>query len=160
MEKLTVKWRPGLQPDFAMVLVLLMAWESVNRGADYLLGDSSNVTQSLTFVERAMPLPLWGVIFISVGLLVAGGAIAHRFGPILAGALLGFAAYTSLAVDMVVAVWGRGLPPDGWRAPNQFMVIGLLFGLIGMSAYFKRTAAIATEVFKEGWDGTDTPHPS
>lgn len=160
MEKLTVKWRPGLQPDFAMAFILLLAWESVNRGADHLLGDSPGVSSSLSFVEKAMPIEAWGIIFLVNGALVAGGAIAHRFIPILAGSLLGFAAYTSLAVGMVVAVWGRGLPPDGWRAPNQFMVIGLLFGLIGLSAYFKRTAAIATEVSKEGWDGTDTPRPS
>lgn len=156
MDKLTVKWRPGLQSDFAMVSILLMAWESVNRGADYLLGDSAVVGSSLSFVEKAMPLQLWGLIFLMSGFLVAGGAIAHRFGPILAGSLLGFASYTSLAVGMAVAVWDRGLPPDGWRAPNQLMVIGLLFGVIGLSTYFKKTAAIATEVSKEGWDGPDS----
>lgn len=160
MEKLTVKWHPGLQPDFAMVFIFLVSWESINRGVDYLLGDSAGVSSSLSFVEKAMPLHLWGVIFIAVGLLVAGGAIARRFGPILAGSLLGFAAYTSLAVGTVVAVWDRGFPPDGWRAPNQLMVIGLLFGIIGLSSYFKKTAAIAAEVSKEDWDGADTPRSS
>ena len=160
MDKLTVKWRPGLQSDFAMVLIFLMAWESVNRGVDYLLGDSAGVSSSLSFVEKAMPLEAWGIIFLMNGFLVAGGAIAHRFGPIMAGSLLGFAAYTSLAVGMAVAVWDRGLPPDGWRAPNQLLVVGLLFGLIGLSSYFKRTAAIATEFSKEDWDGADTPRPS
>lgn len=156
MEKPNVRWIPGIQSDFAMVFILLMAWESANRGADYLLGDSPGVSSSLSFVEKAMPLEAWGLIFLVSGFLVAGGAIAHRFGPILAGSLLGFASYTSLAVGMVVAVWERGLPPDGWRAPNQLMVIGLLFGLIGLSTYFKKTAAIATEVSKEGWDGPDS----
>ena len=160
MDKLTVKWQPGLQPDFAMAFIFLVSWESINRGVDYLLGDSPGVTKSLTFVERAMPLQLWGIIFIATGFLVAGGAIAHRFGPILAGSLLGFASYTSLAVGTVVAVWDRGLPPDGWRAPNQLMVIGLLFALIGMSAYFRKSAAIATELAdREGKNGTDSPHP-
>lgn len=160
MDKLTVKWRPGLQSDFAMVFILLMSWESINRGADYLIGDSSDVTQSLTFVERAMPLQLWGVIFIVAGLLVAIGAIAHRFSPILAGSLLGFAAYTSMAVGLATKVYERGLPPDGWRTPNQFVVIGLLFGLIGLSTYFKKSAAIATEMAKEGGSGPDSTNPA
>ena len=56
-------WRPGLPSDVSMILLILLAVQAVNRGIDYLMGDRDTTTNSLTVVEQAMPLWVWGLLF-------------------------------------------------------------------------------------------------
>ncbi len=145
-------WRPWLPADVSALILGLLAFQAVNRGVDYFLGDRDTTTQSLTVVEQAMPLQAWGTIFCIGGLLVGFGMWRKRADPIVWGAVVLMATYTALAWGLMLRMIERGTaladfwlelgefdlagtvaawPWDGWRTPTSFIVTAILWGFIG-----------------------------
>lgn len=132
------RWVPGMQPDLSFCVMLLLGFEAFMRGVDYFTGDRHDLTTSLTVVERAMPLQMWGVLLMACGGTFFAGVVLRRFMPIIVGAVIAFGAYGALAVGMVAKMVERGLPIDGWRSPIMFTVVSLFFAAYALSTYFKR----------------------
>lgn len=144
-------WRPGLPSDVSAIVLALMALQAVNRGIDYAMGDRDTTTASLTVVEQAMPLPVWGVLFFLGGVLVLSGMWRRIADLIVIGAVLLMALYASLSWGLVLKMVKRGTsvhdffdalgnesvgtivsawPWDGWRTPASFFVIAFVWACI------------------------------
>lgn len=144
------EWSPGLQPDLAFTVMLLMSLEVMVRGIDYLTGDRPDVTTNLSVVESAMPLPMWGVLFLLAGGTFLFGVVARRFTPLIFGSVTVMALYGSLAVGLFLRMAERGWPWDGFRTPLMFCVFGAVFGIYAFSAYLKRATCRVEKRMKEG----------
>ena len=144
-------WRPGQPADISGVILAILAVQAINRGVDYLLGDKATTTESLTVVEQAMPLWIWGALFITGGLLVCVGMWARRAEPIIVGGVVLMATYSAMAWGLMLKMIERGTslhaffdaagtgdlsaivaawPWDGWRTPTSFIVMATLWGCL------------------------------
>ncbi|KGM18138.1 hypothetical protein [Corynebacterium auriscanis] len=144
-------WRPGLPADVSALLGGIMALQAGNRGVDYLLGDRDTTTNSLTVVEQAMPLWVWGMLFFAGGVLVGVGMWKRHAEPIVTGATLLMATYGALAWGLLLKMIERGTPVraftheaskfdlagmihawpwDGWRTPTSFLAVAIMWGCI------------------------------
>ncbi|WP_426707527.1 hypothetical protein ACEN2D_02140 [Corynebacterium auriscanis] len=144
-------WRPGLPADVSALLVGIMALQAGNRGVDYLLGDRDTTTNSLTVVEQAMPLWVWGLLFCAGGVLVGVGMWKRHAEPIITGSILLMATYGALAWGLLLKMIERGTPVraftheagefnltgmigawpwDGWRTPTSFLTVAIMWGCI------------------------------
>ncbi|MGP6175450.1 hypothetical protein [Corynebacterium sp. A21] len=128
-----------------MVAMWAFCIEALIRGIDYFTGDRTDVTQSLTVVEAALPIQAWGALLITGSVTFLFGIVRRRHGPIITGSVLLMAVYGALAAGMAIAMVGRGWPWDGYRTPLMFVVIAILFGLYAFSTYLKRSAWIAEQ---------------
>lgn len=104
-------WRPGHFPEWvtlAAKLSLLGAMAVV--GVGYLVGGESS--RSLSTVEAAAPLWVWGAIFLAGG-VIGFVSIIMRWGRgVLAAHLIGLVVYLALAVGIVSDVIHTS--DDGW----------------------------------------------
>lgn len=143
-------WTPGLQPDLSLVFMILLAVEVAVRGIDYLGGDREDVTQSLTVVQSAMPLQMWGVLLLAAGGTFLFGVLTRSFAPLIFGAVSIMAIYGALAFGLFLRMVERGWPWDGFRTPLMFTVFALMFALYAFSAYLKRSAYRVETRMEEG----------
>lgn len=126
--------------ESAVAMVWVMCVDPVLRGIDYTLGDGNDVTQSLTYVEKAAPLWFWGLVFLTAGFFVMSGLVMKVYEPVIVGAVLSFAVYVTLAAGFIQTVWARGWPPDGFRTPVMFAAFGVLWGIVALEMYAGRNA--------------------
>lgn len=143
-------WSPGLQPDLSLAFMLLLSTEVLVRGVDYITGDRKDVTQSLSIVESAMPLQVWGALLIAAGASFTFGVLARRFGPLIFGAVLIMAIYGAISFGLFLRMVERGWPWDGFRTPLMFTIFSLMFAICAFSAYLKRSAHRVEAQMKEG----------
>ena len=147
----TGSWAPGLQSDLTLVAMWAFGLEAFVRGIDYATGDRADVTSSLSVVESAMPLPMWGAIILVGAILFLGGVIFKKHNPIIAGSLILMATYMALAVGLFMRMVERGWPWDGFRSPLLFAAVATLYGLYAFSTWLKRTSSTAeNHMHKEG----------
>lgn len=125
--------------DSAILMVWVMVMEPVLRGLDYIMGDGRNVTNSLSYVEEAAPLWFWGAVCLLAGLLVAFGLGRKVYEPVIVGSIMAFAVYMTLAVGLLMNVWQRGWPPDGFRTPAMFVAFGALWAIVALEMYAGRS---------------------
>lgn len=125
--------------ESAVAMVWVMCVDPVLRGIDYTLGDGNDVTQSLTYVEKAAPLWFWGLVFLTAGCFVVSGLAMKVYEPVIVGAVLSFAVYLTMAAGFVQMVWSRGWPPDGFRTPVMFAAFGVLWGIVALEMYAGRS---------------------
>lgn len=142
-------WTPGLQPDLALVFMILMSSEVIMRGLDYLGGDRPDVTQNLTIVEAIFPLQVWGLLLTTGGATFLAGVLSRRFGALILGSLVIFATYGALTVGLFLRMVDRGWPWDGFRTPLMFAVFAAAFAIYAFSTYLKRSALYATERMRD-----------
>lgn len=142
-------WTPLLPYEARIFVVMLPCAEAILRGIDYVTGDQDSTTQSLTFVEKAMPLAVWGVLFLVAGLLTALGFWRKWVWVCVAGLHVGGATYMSMAVGLAAKAWERG--GDGFRTPVMFVVFALAFW--GMAIGYSMQARDDYEKRKAlGWE--------
>lgn len=144
------EWGPGLQPDLSFLVMMLLSLEVLVRGFDYLMGDRPDVTANLSVVESAMPLPLWGVLFLISGGTFLFGVLYRRFAPLIFGSVTAMALYGALAVGLFLRMAERGWPWDGFRTPLMFIIISTVFGIYAFSTYLKRNTCLVERRMKEG----------
>ncbi|MEJ9080783.1 hypothetical protein WKY82_20405 [Gordonia malaquae] len=115
-------WVPLLPPKarFAVITivpVILLGW-----GFDYVM--PGETAESLSFVERAMPLWAWGVLCITAGILALTGFLGRWRRIAVVGLWLGGVTFFVLAVGQWVAVWNNPWL-DGIRGPILASVVAL-----------------------------------
>lgn len=134
------RWRPGLPQDVSGFLLLLFTALLWIRGVDYATGDRSNVTDNLSVVERAMPLPWWGALFLLAAVMVSAGMALRREQFLVWGSVLAMALYGGLTWGLTLKMVERGWPWDGFRTPVQFLALAVVWGAI---AYGTRVMTLA-----------------
>lgn len=99
MRRLVGDWEPGELPRWVAfaVKVTLLVLMAV-RGLDYYTGDSGKVAASLSEVERAAPLWLWGSVLVFFALFGLVGMILRQSNMIFIAHLAGWTLYWSLSV--------------------------------------------------------------
>lgn len=146
----TGSWAPGLQSDLSLVAMWAFGLEAFVRGIDYATNDRDDVTQSLSIVEAALPLPIWGAIILVGATLFLGGVVLKKHNPIIAGSLILMATYMALAVGLFMRMVERGWPWDGFRSPLLFVAVATLYGLYAFSAYLKKSSEHAEKRMRNG----------
>lgn len=144
------EWKPGLQPDLSFLVMMLLSLEIIVRGFDYLTNDRPDVTASLSVVVSAMPLPVWGILFLISGGTFLFGALYRSFSQLIFGATTAMALYGSLAVGLFLRMAERGWPWDGFRTPLMFIIVSTVFGVYAFSTYLKRDTCQVERRMKEG----------
>lgn len=134
------RWLAGMPQDVSLMMMMLFTLQMLNRGLDYLGGDRDGVTESLSVVERAMPLQMWGILFLAVSLTIFAGMFLRREMLIIYGAVVAAGLYGGLSWGLFLRMVERGWPWDGWRTPCQFLTLGLFWLLV---AYGTRVMAKA-----------------
>lgn len=139
------RWEPGLQQDLSLVVMYLLSLEPLVRGLDYVTGDNASVSKMLRPIEEAMPLWIWGVIFMGAAALLLGGVFLRRHNFIIAGSVLIGATYGAFAVGAMFEIAGEGWPWDGYRRVVLYVVWSAVYGVFAWSTYLKRLARDASE---------------
>lgn len=138
MSRWTGDWRAGMPAPVSRFILITMTLEVLSRGADYATGDRPGVTSSLTIIEAALPLPVWGVLFLLVGCTTALGIGLRRFMLIAYGAFFAGGLYAILSVGLFLRMVERGWPWDGWRTPTHFLMMGALWGAVAAGTIWRR----------------------
>ncbi|RAV34937.1 hypothetical protein [Corynebacterium heidelbergense] len=164
------RWSPGIPSNVSRLIILALAIQAVIRGFDYLLGDRTTTTSALAVAEEALPLPVWGAIFIVGGSLVLVGLRVRRAGWIVSGSVWLFAAYGAVGWSLVLRIfeqatswglfWGvfshphltlqwasqsaEAFPLDGWRVPSSFFAAMVMWAAIGWG----------TQISSRAWEVT------
>lgn len=160
------RWTPSLPEGASRFIITVLSLQAIIRGVDYLFGDKDNVTQALEVAEQAMPLPVWGGIFIVGGALALIGVRRRSAKAITTAACWLIAAYGSLAWSLLLKMldratpwedfWGHvrdpsltlawlqdvvaAFPWDGWRTPTTFLAAALIWAAIGWGVMIKAKA--------------------
>lgn len=125
--KIRGNWVPLIPLGFRWPILLLWMLEPIARGLDYVTGENPETSHSLTFVESAMPLQVWGCLFLTGGIFTAIG-----FGmlwPRMAILGLHIAGTTYASMSLGLAVETLKLDGDGFRTPVMFAVFAATFWL-------------------------------
>lgn len=118
-------WTPLIPIRIRVVILALWAIESITRGLDYITGDRPDTSRSLSAVEAAFPLQMWGTFCIVGGGLVLAGFAGRWRRVAIAGLHITGATYFSLAIGLTDTAIGRG--GDGFRTPVMFLVFAMTF---------------------------------
>lgn len=119
------EWTPLIPIQVRAVILALWAIEPISRGLDYITGDKPDVTQSLSAIEAAFPIQVWGIFCLTSGILILSGFAGRWRRIAIAGLHIAGATYCALAVGLADAAISRG--GDGFRTPVMFFVFGLTF---------------------------------
>lgn len=130
MHRFVGTWEPGEFPAwvslaFKLTLLVLMAV----RGMDYCTGDTDKVAASLTEVERAAPLWVWGGALVFFSLIALVGMLFRQIKLILVGHLAGWAIYWAFSVGTVMSLVGNSR--DLSLSEVLFAVILILVAVVG-----------------------------
>ncbi|QGH79294.1 minor tail protein [Gordonia phage Sukkupi] len=120
-------WTPTIPFPLRAAILALWAFEPVSRGVDYLTGADLKNTTTLSEVEKAFPLPVWGLFCLVSGIMILVGFAGRWRRVSILGLYFAGATYLALAVGFASAVWDRG--GDGFRTPVMFLVFGLTYWL-------------------------------
>lgn len=132
-------WRPGMPQDVSLLVLLLFSIQMVSHGADYILGNGA-ASANFTSVERAMPLWLWGALFLSVAATILVGFLFRRTMMVFYGAVVAGALYLGLSWGMAMQIWNNRWPIDKWTGATQYLTVGIFWLLI---AYGTRVMHLA-----------------
>ncbi|ACP33501.1 hypothetical protein [Corynebacterium aurimucosum] len=136
-------WSPGMPSLIFFIIFGLFTVQGANRGVDYITGDRPDVTQSLTVVEEAMPLQVWGVLFLMASLVVAVGMVFRRHNIIIAGCLYFVVLYSGITWGLTMKMLTRMTPmSEFWaaltdpdiHAPTPFMWVVIILMCVGCAA--------------------------
>lgn len=123
-------WRPAAftPADLWVLLGGLVAIASL-RGLDYATGDD-RVSQSLSVVEDAFPLPVWGAFTLAAASVLALGITARVHAAVFIGHGLLAGVYLALGVGVALSVRELGPWWDGIRSGGDLLFFGLLHGVL------------------------------
>ena len=111
-------------PEVVLIQVCVLI-AALCRGLDYLAPPVGS-TATLSVVERTMPLPAWGVMFVAGGLLGLAGLRVDRWPLTSFGHAVLAATYAGFAVGAYCEVLGRA-SVEGYRTPTDWL---LVFGVV------------------------------
>lgn len=126
-------WRLVRDDALQFVQLYLLA-VAVVRGVDYLITPPGS-SAVLYFIERAAPLPVWALMFITLGIVgIAGewwigfGASPHRWlASYVAHAALA-SVYTAVGVGALIEILSRQ-PIYGFRTPVEWLLIAAMHAI-------------------------------
>ncbi|WP_411815481.1 hypothetical protein [Gordonia sp. SND2] len=110
-------------PEVVAVQVCLLfaaAW----RGLDYLTPPDP-ASSALSVIEKTAPMTIWGILFLSGGLIGLIGLRFDRWPLAAAGHVLAIAGYGAFAVGSAIEVFGRS-PVEGWRTPVDWLMFAII----------------------------------
>lgn len=119
------EWVPLVPTPFRWSILALWVLEPVVRGIDYVTGNGLTTTNSLTFVEQAMPLWAWGLLFLAGGTLSTSGLLLRWPRMTILGLHIAGTTYAAMALGLAMKVFERG--GEGFRTPVMFAVFALTF---------------------------------
>lgn len=126
--------RVPLAPGLTAALAVAALFGAASAGLDYLAVPAPSA--ALTYVERAAPLDLWGLLLV-FGVVFAVVGWVVRFWPavILAHTLLAgiYAAFGISALVAVVAAWEG----NGWRTGASWLCLQGVVHLVLASAAWR-----------------------
>lgn len=126
------------RPVSAFVL-MVFALEIISRGSDYMDNDP-RINHSLSIMETAMPLPIWGAMCITSGVMVLAGMSMRRTVLIVWGAVLAMGIFGGLSAGAVAQMVNDGWPPDGWRIPGDYISRCVIWGALAWGSYIMSKA--------------------
>lgn len=155
------EWTPLIPIVARMFILYLWASEPISRGLDYITGDGPNVTRSLTAIEAALPLHVWGLFCLAGGGLVVMGFSGRWRLFAIAGLHICGVTYFGLAIGLSEPVVDRG--GDGFRTPWMFFVFALTFwaAAIGYAAAPRKDRLVVIDGDDpevKALDGDPAPH--
>lgn len=130
-------WRPGIPKNATGVILLVFAVQIIIRGLDYIGGDN-RFAHTLSGIEQAAPLPLWGVICVGSGLAVIVGMVTKHSLPIVVGGIIAMAVHGSLSVGALIPIVHDGWPWDGLRIPFDYLARTIVWGALSWGTYIVR----------------------
>ncbi|AXH49784.1 minor tail protein [Gordonia phage Pleakley] len=152
-------WTPLIPIHIRAVILALWAIEPITRGLDYITGDKPGVTQSLSAVEGAFPLQVWGAFCLTGGVLILTGFAGRWRRVAITGLHIAGATYCALAIGLTDTAIGRG--GDGFRTPVMFFVFALTFWSAAIGyAVIRRDRLVVIEdddPDAKALDGSPTP---
>lgn len=141
-------WVPLLPPAARLAVVMIVPLINLGWGVDYVL-PSESTAHSLSVVERAMPMVVWGVLCLAAGIVSLVGFIGRWRRVAAVGLWIGGSTFFALAAGQWAAV--AGVPwLDGVRGPILATVVAA--AQLGMAAGYAQqpdAQEIAREVAGE-----------
>lgn len=110
-------WNPQLAPRYRRVIGLLLAMSPFVAGIDFLMGEHS---ETMTFVEAAMPAPAWGGLLVLAGMMSTVGYLFRIPNLCIWGLHLSGVIFTALAVGIA---WASIDEYGGFRGPWLYLVV-------------------------------------
>lgn len=119
-------WRPAAftSADLWVLLGGLVAIASL-RGFDYATGND-RVSQSLSIVEDAFPLPVWGAFTLVAAVVLAVGITVRVHALVFVGHGLLAGVYLALGAGVASSVAGMGGWWDGIRSGGDLLFFAAL----------------------------------
>jgi len=111
----------GVSPYLTSLLAMGVLTSAVSRGADYIAIDDK-LPQSLTFVERSMPLDWWGTVLVLAGLVAGVAWLRSWWGLVIIGHSVLAITFVMFGVGSLVAVTGDAWVGSGWRTGVGYIV--------------------------------------
>ena len=146
------RYKPGLQPDLAVATMWGLVAINLLRGADYASGE--NVQRSLSLVEKALPIEVWGWVFLAAAAVMGYGLLTLRFRPMIFSSVVSMSAYITLALGAAAnaanTLMEFGWPPDRFRDIGVYAFFALLSGCYAYGAVLKQAAVRSESSLKEG----------
>lgn len=123
---------PRLTGIDVLVVILSLLTQAIVRSWDYSTGDD-RVSASLTLIEDAFPLWIWGIILgVLAGALLLGIGLRIHLLVWSSHALLSFM-YSILMIGMLIAVLDNNpFPWDGIRGVTLLMTPAILHGVLAI----------------------------
>lgn len=139
-EWLRGNWKPGRFPTWVpLAIQLVLIGQMTVRGIDYVGGDSPELTRSLGLVERSIPLPVWGCIYLASASLLIIGIVLARASVVAVGHFVGAAIYLAIGYGVFRSNFDiRGL--DGIRTAAGLIGGGLIHLLFGVGTMARKVA--------------------
>lgn len=129
-------WRAGYPPGVHQMLLVLLTVELVLRGMDYFTGDRTRVVETLSTVEKAMPLQWWGALCLTAAATLIAGIIGRWGRFVIAGALLASGIFGGLAWGTALTMFEHGCRPTVEVAPAYATVWGGITVTLLVAALF------------------------
>ena len=132
-------WRAGYPPGVHQMILVLLTFELVLRGMDYFTGDRTRVVETLSTVEKAMPLQWWGLLCLTAAATLIAGIIGRWVRFVITGALLASGIYGGLAWGTMLTMFEHGCRPTVEVAPAYATVWGGITVALLVAALFAST---------------------
>ena len=112
------RWQPLLPPVWRSATMLTLPLTPIAVGGDYLTGEPE---WWLSEIEQTMPLPLWGWLLITSGLLTIIGFVGRWRHVTIGGLHISGALMAVLGAG--IAAQSLNAADGGWRWPSLYLVV-------------------------------------
>lgn len=109
-----------IYPEVVVIQVAILL-AAVSRGLDYLIPPDGPLN-TLSVIERAMPVEWWGMVFITGGVIGLLGLCFDRWPIATIGHVILFATYSAFTVGAALDVLSRD-SVEGWRTPLDWALV-------------------------------------